>query len=92
MFWNQLVVLHREEDRDFLDDRRLSEMRHKVAERLDAMASAVTGRTAFESTAAAQLVDPQVIASPRYGDYVHNSTARFEELQALVVELNEQPV
>jgi multidrug resistance protein MdtO len=92
MFWNQLAVLHREEDRDFLADRRLAAMRLALAERLDVMAHAVTGKIDFEKTDTARIVDAEVLASPRYGEYVHNTTARFEELQAMLAELNVQPV
>jgi hypothetical protein len=35
---------------------------------------------------------PRCRSSPRYGEYAHNTTARFEELQALVADLNMQPV
>ncbi len=92
MFWNQLAVFHREEDRDFLGDRRLAAMRLSLADRLDIMAQAVTGKTGFEKTDTLKVVDAEVLASPRYGEYAHNTTARFEELQTLVADLNMQPV
>jgi multidrug resistance protein MdtO len=90
IFWNQLVILHRDEDRDFLEEKRLADMRQRLAERIDIMADAVARKTTFEP--AAQLVDPEVLSSPRFGEYASNSTARFFELQAMVVDLNQQPV
>ena len=90
IFWNQLVILHRDEDRDFLEEKRLADMRQRLAERIDIMADAVARKTTFEP--AAQLVDPELLSSPRFGEYASNSTARFFELQAMVVDLNQQPV
>ena len=92
MFWNQLAVFHREEDRDFLDDRRLAALRLKLADRLDVMAPAVIGKIGFEKTDTLRILDADVLASPRYGEYAHNTTVRFEELQTLVADLNMQPV
>jgi hypothetical protein len=65
-------------------------MRHKLAERIDVMADAVAQKTAFEP--AVQLADPEVLNSPRFGEYAYNTTARFSELQAMVTDLNQQPV
>jgi hypothetical protein len=92
MFWNQLAVFHREEDHDFLDDRRLAAMRLSLADRLDVMARAVVAKIGFEKTDTLTIVDAEVLASPRYGEYAHNTTERFEKLQTLVADLNMQPV
>jgi multidrug resistance protein MdtO len=92
MFWNQLTVLHRPRDRDFLEDKDLALMRNRVADQVEAMAGAVVQKNSFERVETATIMDACVIASPRYGDYAHNTTARFEELQALVADLNAQPV
>jgi len=84
-FWNQLAVLHNEEDRDFLTEPSLIEMRRKVAVQMDAMADAVVRQKAFAQAGAADLADSSLLVSPRYGEYVRNTVAAFEEIQVRVL-------
>jgi multidrug resistance protein MdtO len=86
-FWNQLAVLHNERDGDFLTEPGLIEMRRKAAAQIDAMAAAVVQKTPFVPTPASDLVDPSLLASPRYGEYARNTIARHEELETLVASL-----
>jgi len=83
-FWNQLAVLHNERDRDFLIEPGLIEMRRRVALQMDAMAAAVVDKTPFTPVSAMELVDPSLLASPRYGEYAGNTVARCEEIETLV--------
>jgi multidrug resistance protein MdtO len=86
-FWNQLAVLYNEEDRDFLTEPGLIEMRRKAAARLDAMAGAVVDGTGLAPVQAASLANPDLLASPRYGEYARNTLAAYEELQGRVLAL-----
>jgi multidrug resistance protein MdtO len=86
-FWNQLAVLHHERDRDFLFQPGLIEMRRRLAAQMDVMAEAVLEKTTFTPVTAADLVDPFLLVSPRYGEYAANTVARHEELQSLVSDL-----
>ena len=86
-FWNQLAVLHNERDRDSFTEPGLVEMRRKVAVQLDAMAAAVTKETAFVPVPAADLADPSLLISPRFGEYVRNTVAAHEEIQTRVYAL-----
>jgi multidrug resistance protein MdtO len=83
-FWNQLAVLHKEEDRDFLTEQVLVDMRAKIAAHLDAMASAVAAGTPLIPVAAADLVPADELNDPRHGEYARNTVAAHEELQARV--------
>jgi multidrug resistance protein MdtO len=83
-FWNQLAVLHQEQDRDFLKEPGLIEMRHKVAAHMDVMARAVVEGITFRPARATDLADPALLASPRYGEYTRNTIAAIEEIQTRV--------
>jgi multidrug resistance protein MdtO len=86
-FWNQFAVLHSPRARDFLTQPELSEMRHKMADGLDAMAGSVVQKTAIVDDRSAEALDASLLASPRYGEYARNSVDRFRELQSLIADL-----
>jgi multidrug resistance protein MdtO len=86
-FWNQLAVLQNEQDLDFVSEPGLIEMRRKLAVSIDAMAEAVLHRTAFAPVPESGLVDPALLASPRFGEYARNTVAAHEELEAGVAAL-----
>ena len=81
LFWNELAVLHNEQDSDFIAEPGLLAMRQKLAEHLDAMAEAVVQRTRSPEAQADTLASPALRESSRYGEYVRNTVARYEELQ-----------
>ncbi|HEX4275141.1 MAG TPA: FUSC family protein [Bryobacteraceae bacterium] len=83
-FWNQLAILQREEDRDFLTEPALMEMRRKVAAHLDAMAQSVAAGAVIVPVSGAELVAAQIVQNPRYGEYARNTIAAHEELQSRV--------
>jgi multidrug resistance protein MdtO len=90
LFWNQLVVLHSDEDRDFLTEPSLIDMRLKLAERLDAIAEAVVRKCPIPSDDLTTLVDPALLQSPRFGEYARNAIGRYAELQAMLATLSLQ--
>jgi multidrug resistance protein MdtO len=77
-FWNQLAVLHNEQDSDFLTEPGLVEMRRNVAAHFDAMAEAVA--TSTTPPHADALADPALLDSSRYGEYTRNTIAGHDEL------------
>jgi multidrug resistance protein MdtO len=87
LFWTQTVFLHSKRERDLLHDQRLVEMRHKLAQTMDAMADAVEHKNAFTAADHSQFVDPSLFANPRYKEYAQNALARFGELQDYVQEI-----
>ena len=90
LFWNQLAVLHRAEDRDFIDQQDLVQMRLRLAEHLDAMALSVTERRTFSPASVEELVNSSLLANPRYEEYAQNSVARYQDLQKAVCALGSQ--
>ncbi len=82
LFWNQFAVLHSEEDKDFLVEPALIQMRQRLADSIDAMAQAIVQKTDISITHVENLVESAILESPRYGEYSHNTVARFEELQS----------
>jgi multidrug resistance protein MdtO len=90
LFWNQFAVLYSEEDKDFLTAPDLIEMRRRLAEYIDGLAEGVVKKTVPATVPAAALVAPAMLNDPRYGEYSHNTVARFEELQAFALMLSRE--
>jgi multidrug resistance protein MdtO len=77
-FWNQLSILHSEQDADFITEPGLVDMRRNVAAHIDAMAEALA--KAAPPPQATGLVDPALLNSSRYGEYARNTIAAHDEL------------
>jgi multidrug resistance protein MdtO len=54
------------------------------------MADAVVQKTTFPPEYAATLASSDLLEDPRYGEYVRNTVARYEELQAFTSALSLQ--
>jgi multidrug resistance protein MdtO len=80
-FWSQLAVLRHEQDRDFLSEPGLIEMRRKAAAGLDDMANAVAQDLPFTASVPDDLADPSILANARYGEYARNTVAAHHDLQ-----------
>ena len=89
LFWNQFAFLHSEQDIDFLTQPALAGMRRKLADRIDAMATSVVQKTPLPPIST-PIVDASLLNDSRYGEYVRNSVARYEELQVAVSNLSLQ--
>jgi multidrug resistance protein MdtO len=87
LFWNQLAALHTEAFRDLFSAPELQTMRKRVATHLRAMASAVVAEKPTAIVRAKDLCSPELRASPKYGEYVSNILARFDELQTFAAAL-----
>jgi multidrug resistance protein MdtO len=90
-FWNGYAVLHREQDRDFLTEPELIHLRSILADGMDTLAQSVTRKTDFAIIKPEALIDRSLLTHQRYGEYVQNAFARFDELQNFVVQLKAQP-
>jgi multidrug resistance protein MdtO len=90
LFWNQFAVLHSEEDKDFLVEPALIQMRQRLADSIDAMAQAVAQKTDLSIAPGENLVGSAILESPRYGEYSHNTIARFEELHSFTTMLRHE--
>jgi len=90
-FWNQFAILHNEQDGAFFTEPDLVHLRTILADGMDAMARSVTKKINFATIQTADLVDKGFYTHPRYGEYVQNSIARFDELQHMIAQLQFQP-
>lgn len=104
LIWNEIAVLHREEDADFLTDPCLIELRSEIARQLETLEAIVLYRIDAKAGAPgdapppvaqsfqnpACFVSSDILDHPRYGEYAKNTIARCSELQALVAGLATQ--
>jgi multidrug resistance protein MdtO len=90
LFWNQIVVLHSDDEQDFILDPGLMALRHQIATQLDAMAVAVVQKDALPEIPSTGLAEASLLESPRYGEYVRNTIARYEELHDFTTMLKAQ--
>ncbi len=90
LFWNELAVLSTPEDDDFFRDPELIKMRQTIAEHLEAMASAVVRSLPAPAASSALSVRPELLDSPRFGEYVRNALSRLEEVKNVINELDLQ--
>ena len=84
-FWNQLAVLRKEDEPDFIENPQLAEMRSQAAALLDRMADAVTQIAPLQRGALSAHSD--LLMNPRYAEYVQNTMVTLDELQSQVVGL-----
>jgi multidrug resistance protein MdtO len=90
LFWNQFAVLYSEEDKDFLTEPDLIEMRRRLAEYIDSLAEGVVKKTVPVTVPATAFLAPAMLNNPRYEEYSRNTIARFEELQAFALILSHE--
>lgn len=83
-FWNQLAVLHRPEDSDFISEPTLMAMRKRMAEGLEKMSASVMNGTDYDEEFAVDVLDTHILSSPRYAEYARYSVDRYEELERIV--------
>ncbi len=90
LIWNQVAVLHDERDDDFIAEPGLVGMRQQLAAQLNSMAQAVDSKTAYPPENMATFVSPSLLNSLRYGEYIRNTIARYEDLQNLALALTRE--
>jgi multidrug resistance protein MdtO len=92
LIWNELAVLHREDDQDFLHEDCLIELRREIAKQLDLLENTVipgpTGtaidKESLSFTHPSCFASADILQHPRYGEYARNTIARYEELEAII--------
>jgi multidrug resistance protein MdtO len=92
LFWNQLAVLHNAEDRSYLVDPGLQEMRLKLSAHLRLMAEEVLQISPLRFSSQQLFLDAAIIAHPHYAEYVKNTIDRIEELERFAVALGQAPL
>ena len=92
LLWNELAVLHKEEDADFLNNSDLVELRRRMEHNLDAFVVAVLRETSQEQSAPlleslSPIIKTELLNHPRYGEYTQNILNGYHELQSIVASL-----
>jgi multidrug resistance protein MdtO len=88
LFWNELTVLHSVDNMVLFHESELIEMRRRITMQLGIMEKDVReGRPVMRLSS---LVDgaSSALNNSRYGEYLLNLVSRFEELQAVALDLN----
>jgi multidrug resistance protein MdtO len=94
LIWNELAVLHREDDQDFLHEACLIELRREIATQLELLENTVTmepkGAATDKDSPTPSFTHPScfaradILEHPRYGEYARNTIARYQELEVIV--------
>jgi multidrug resistance protein MdtO len=90
LFWNQFAILYNEEDKDFLTEPDLIEMRRRLAKYIDGFAEGIVKKTVPVTVPTNTLLASAMLSDPRYGEYSRNTIARFEELHAYALTLSHE--
>jgi multidrug resistance protein MdtO len=86
LFWNELAVLERTEDRYLLRDEELLNIRSTVAKQLETMAEAVVGQNPVEPLRGPSLDGPAP-TDPRRTEYLSTLLSRYKEVESILLKL-----
>jgi multidrug resistance protein MdtO len=89
LIWNQVAVLHDQQEMDVSPEPGLVEMRRKLADHMNVMAEAIGRKTGFPPESSG-LASPSLSNSERNGEYTRNTIARYEDLQNLASALSRE--
>jgi multidrug resistance protein MdtO len=87
LLWNELAVLHKDEDEDFLAQPGLRDLRKTLSDRMEEMARSVMQESTLPVAQVSYAADAELLESPRYGEYARNIVSRFTELQVVLTGL-----
>ena len=89
LFWNELAVLERSEDRDLRNNPRLMEVRSTLSTHLDDLAESVEKNRPIESRVAEGLVELQrLLRDPREAEYVSTMISRYKDMESILETLH----
>ena len=89
LLWNELSVLHRMEDADFLANPDLMKVRLRLKDDMNALADSVLQKSTPEfaisiAEQSVELAKAELLKHPRYGEYTQNLIDRYKELRSIV--------
>jgi multidrug resistance protein MdtO len=95
MFWNELTVLHKEEDADFLSNPELIELRGRMMQDLDVLMNSVLQQAKLKDSELSSgpplfVVSDELRRHPRYDEYTQLTIGRYLELRSIIAELETQ--
>jgi multidrug resistance protein MdtO len=88
LFWNELAVLERSEDRDLRSNPRLLAVRSTLSTRLDDLAESVEKDRPIESNVAEGLAELQRLLDPREAEYVSTMISRYKDMESILETLH----
>jgi multidrug resistance protein MdtO len=89
LFWNEISVLHKMEDADFLANPDLMKIRLRLKDDMHALTDAVLQKSTPEfaisiTEQSVELAKTELLHHPRYGEYTQNLIDRYKELRSIV--------
>ncbi len=91
LFWNELAVLERSEDRDLRSNPRLLTVRSTLSSHLEYLAESVEKNRAIEPTAAERFDEPQCFPDPKETDYASTMASRYKNIESILETLHPDP-
>jgi multidrug resistance protein MdtO len=89
LVWNEISVLHDEDDADFLTAPGLRQIRKDLSVKLDELAALVTHELATPYVQLTKPLPAEVLDNPRYIEYARQTIDRFFELQLILTGLRQ---
>ena len=90
LIWNQVAVLHDEQNIEFFTDPGLVEMRQKLAGHMNSMAEAIARKMGFPAEISTTAANASLLDSEHNGEYTRNTIARFADLENLASALSRE--
>jgi hypothetical protein len=87
LFWNELAVLERKQDRDLTMNKELLKIRCAVANRLEAMADAVAEHNRIGPLNVASLDAEEFPTGSREAEYANAVVSRYKEVEIILLTL-----
>ena len=87
LVWNEISVMHNQEDADFLTAPGLRQMRTELCVKLDELAALVTQENVAPYSQLSISLAPEILDNPRYSEYARLTMGRFSELQFILMGL-----
>jgi multidrug resistance protein MdtO len=88
LFWNELAVLERTQDRDLVTDEELLKIRRAVAKRLETMAEAVVEQKPVEPLDESGLDGEHFLPGAREAEYANTLLSRYKEVESILLNLS----
>jgi multidrug resistance protein MdtO len=88
LFWNELAVLERNQDRDLRTDPRLLTIRSTLAGRLDALAESVAKNRQIELQAEQPFMVPERLPDASEAEYASTMVSRYRDIESILATLS----
>jgi len=95
LIWNEIVMVHKEEDGDFPNNPQLVELRQRMIKSLSVLTNSVLQKTRLQDSGmsveqTSALASAELLEDARYGEYAVHVSDRYRELESIVAGLEGQ--